>query len=133
MGVEPFLVATSVHMIVAQRLIRRICTYCKEPLNVGEQALIDVGFDAKEAKTLDLFKGTGCERCNSTGYKGRVGLFEVMAVNDAIRDTILSGGTATEIRQSALDNGMMTLRGSGLQKIRDGVTTLEEVTRETVL
>ena len=133
MGVEPFLVATSVHLIVAQRLIRRVCKFCKEPAKVPPQTLTEIGFSAKEAKALTLFKGTGCERCNNTGYKGRAGLFEVMEINDTIRDVILSGGTATEIRQAALENDMITLRESGLCKIRDGVTTIDEVTRETVL
>jgi len=132
MGVEPFLVASSVHLVVAQRLIRCICTTCKEAIKVPAQSLVNLGFTPQEAQTVQLFKGRGCERCSSTGYKGRLGLFEVMEVDDEIRDLILSGASAYEIRERALANEMMSLRQSGLQKIRDGVTTIEEVVRETV-
>jgi len=133
MGIEPFLVATSVHMIAAQRLVRRICTYCKEPLDAPPQALVEVGFSQEEAPEINLFRGRGCERCSNTGYKGRVGLYEVMDVDDDVRDLILAGASSTELRQRVLENGMVSLRGSGLQKIRDGVTSIEEVVRETVL
>ncbi len=133
MGIEPFLVATSVHLIVAQRLVRRICSSCKEPVDVPAPALVNVGFGEKESKSLKLFKGRGCDRCSSTGYKGRVGLYEVMEIGDEVRELILSGASAIELRTKAVENGMLTLRGSGLQKIREGVTTIEEVVRETVL
>jgi type IV pilus assembly protein PilB len=133
MGIEPFLVATSVHMIAAQRLVRRICTFCKEPLEVPPAALTQTGFSEHEARTLKLFRGRGCDRCSNTGYKGRIGLYEVLEVDDEMREMVLSGGSAFELRQKAVQNGMMTLRGSGLQKIRDGVTTIDEVVRETVL
>jgi type IV pilus assembly protein PilB len=133
MGIEPFLVATSVHMIVAQRLVRRICSFCKEPLEVPPAAMVQAGFSEAEARTLKLFKGRGCERCSNTGYKGRVGLYEVLEIDDELREMILSGASAFELRQKAVQLGMMTLRGSGLQKIRDGMSTLEEVVRETVL
>jgi type IV pilus assembly protein PilB len=133
MGIEPFLVATSVHLIVAQRLIRKVCPYCKEPLELPAAALVEVGFSEQEARTLTLFRGRGCDRCSNTGYKGRVGLYEVMEIHDDMRELILSGASAVELRQKAVENGMITLRGSGLQKIRDGMTTIEEVVRETVL
>jgi len=133
MGIEPFLVATSIHLIVAQRLVRRVCSFCKEPADVPPAALLNVGFSEAESKTLKLFRGRGCERCSTTGYKGRVGLYEVMEVDDELRELILSGASAFELRQKAIQNGMTTLRGSGLQKIRDGMTTIEEVARETVL
>jgi type IV pilus assembly protein PilB len=133
MGIEPFLVATSVHLIVAQRLVRRICAFCKEPLEVPPAALVQAGFSEHESRTLKLFRGRGCERCSNTGYKGRVGLYEVLEIEDELREMILSGGSAFELRQKAVQLGMMTLRGSGLQKIRDGMSTLEEVVRETVL
>jgi type IV pilus assembly protein PilB len=133
MGIEPFLVATSVHLIVAQRLVRRICTFCKEPLDVPPAAVIGAGFSEHESRTLKLFRGRGCDRCSNTGYKGRVGLYEVLEVDDEMREMILSGASSFELRQKAVQNGMMTLRMSGLQKIRDGVTTLDEVVRETVL
>ncbi len=132
MGVEPFLVATSVHMIVAQRLVRRVCSFCKEPIEVPPAGLINVGFSEEEVGQLTLFRGKGCERCSGTGYKGRVGLYEVMEVGDEIRELVLAGGSAFEVRQKAVENGMTSLRQSGMQKIRDGVTTVEEVVRETV-
>ncbi|MBP8845059.1 MAG: Flp pilus assembly complex ATPase component TadA, partial [Thermoanaerobaculia bacterium] len=133
MGIEPFLVATSVHMVVAQRLVRRVCTFCKEPVEVPPAALIEAGFSEREARTLKLFRGKGCERCNSTGYKGRTGLYEVMSIDDDIREMILSGASAIELRNKAIEHGMISLRGSGLEKIRNGMTSIEEVVRETVL
>ncbi|HUO86843.1 MAG TPA: type IV-A pilus assembly ATPase PilB [Thermoanaerobaculia bacterium] len=132
MGIEPFLVATSVHMIVAQRLVRRVCSYCKEPLEASPMALAELGFTEAEIPTLQLFRGKGCERCSQTGYKGRIGLYEVMQVGDEIRELILSGASAVELRQRALDDGMIGLRESGRRKIADGTTTPEEVMRETV-
>ncbi len=132
MGIEPFLVATSVHLIVAQRLVRRICSACKEPTEAPPAALVNVGFTEREAKTVKLFKGKGCDRCSNTGYKGRVGLYEVMEINDDVRELILSGASAVELRNKAIEIGMISLRGSGLQKLRDGVTSIEEVVRETV-
>lgn len=132
MGIEPFLVATSVHLIAAQRLVRRICTFCKEPAEVPVAALTNLGFAEQEARTLKLWRGRGCERCTTTGYKGRVALYEVMEVDDDLREMILSGASAFELRQRAIQSGMLTLRASGLQKIRDGVTTIDEVMRETV-
>jgi type IV pilus assembly protein PilB len=132
MGIEPFLVASSVNLIAAQRLVRKICTTCKEPIEVPEQALLDIGFSKTDIKALKLFRGKGCERCGGTGFKGRIALFEVMDVDEGIRELILSGGSANELRQQSLGNGMLSLRSSGLQKIREGMTTLEEVIRETV-
>ncbi|MCM2268578.1 MAG: type IV-A pilus assembly ATPase PilB [Thermoanaerobaculia bacterium] len=133
MGIEPFLVATSVHMVAAQRLVRRICSGCREPVDVPPAALTSLGFAEREVRALKLFRGRGCERCNNTGYKGRVALYEVMEIDDEVRELILSGASAVELRTKAVENGMITLRGSGLQKIRDGVTTIDEVVRETVL
>jgi type IV pilus assembly protein PilB len=132
MGIEPFLVASSVHLIVAQRLVRRICNNCKEPLEIPPQALENIGFNKDEIKTLKLFKGKGCERCTGTGYRGRLGLFEVMPIDEELRELILSGASAAELRDKARENGMISLRLSGLQKIRDGATTIEEVMRETI-
>ena len=132
MGIEPFLVASSVHLIVAQRLVRRICNNCKEPLEIPPQALENIGFDKGEIATLRLFKGKGCERCTGTGYRGRLGLFEVMPIDEEMRELILSGASASELREKAEENGMISLRLSGLQKIRDGATTIEEVMRETI-
>jgi len=132
MGIEPFLVATSVHLIAAQRLVRRVCSACKEPMEVPPSALMDIGFSERDAKSVKLFKGRGCDRCSNTGYKGRVGLYEVMEVGEEVRELILSGASAVELRAKAIETGMLSLRGSGLQKIREGVTTIEEVVRETV-
>jgi type IV pilus assembly protein PilB len=132
MGIEPFLVATSVNLIQAQRLIRRICKDCKQEHQTPPEALIEVGFSADEAKTIKTFKGKGCSTCNNTGYKGRIGLYEVMEITDEIRELILIGASALELRKKAVDDGMITLRESGLHKIRAGVTTVEEVVRETV-
>jgi type IV pilus assembly protein PilB len=134
MGIEPFLVATSVHLIAAQRLVRRICSFCREPApEVPSSVMVEAGFAEQESRSLKLFRGRGCERCSNTGYKGRIALYEVMEVDDEIREMILSGASSYELRVKAIQNGMITLRGSGLQKIRDGVTTMEEVVRETVL
>jgi type IV pilus assembly protein PilB len=132
MGIEPFLVATSVNLIQAQRLIRRVCKDCKKEHAMPPEALMEVGFSADDAKKLKTFKGAGCSTCNNTGYKGRIGLYEVMEVNDEIRELILIGASALELRKKAIEDGMITLRESGLHKIRSGLTTLEEVIRETV-
>jgi type IV pilus assembly protein PilB len=132
MGIEPFLVASSVNLICAQRLVRRICAACKVPQSVPVQALVDAGFKPEEARELTVYKGAGCERCNGTGYKGRIGLYEVMEITDELRELILVGASALELRRKAREEGMITLRESGLRKIKDGITTLEEVVRETV-
>ncbi|HEY4423443.1 MAG TPA: type IV-A pilus assembly ATPase PilB [Pyrinomonadaceae bacterium] len=132
MGIEPFLVATSVNLIQAQRLIRRVCKDCKQEHSIPTEAFIEVGFTIEEAKTLKTFKGKGCATCNNTGYKGRIGLYEVMEITDELRELILIGASALELRKKAVDDGMITLRESGLHKIRAGVTTIEEVVRETV-
>ncbi len=133
MGIEPFLVATSVNLICAQRLVRRICTNCKEQLPLPEQAMLDAGFTLEETKTWKVFQGKGCGNCNNSGYKGRVGLYEVMEINDEIRELILVGASAMELKKKAIEHGMMTLRRSGLTKAALGQVTLEEVLRETVL
>src|SRR6266550_1281956 len=132
MGIEPFLVASSVNLICAQRLVRRICVNCKIEEPHAAQALVDAGFTPEEAQKVVPNKGKGCEKCNNTGYKGRVGLYEVMEVTEDLRELILVGASALELRRKAVDEGMITLRGSGLRKIKDGVTTLDEVVRETV-
>jgi type IV pilus assembly protein PilB len=133
MGIEPFLVATSVNLICAQRLVRKICTNCKEPLDVPEQAMLDAGYTPEEIGTTKIYVGKGCGTCNKTGYKGRVGLYEVMEINDELRELILVGASALELKKKALDQGMIMLRRSGLTKVALGQTTLEEVLRETVL
>jgi len=131
MGIDSYLVATSVILIAAQRLVRRICSACKEEINIPPKALLNIGFSEEDAATVKIFKGKGCPKCNNTGYKGRVGLFEVMQVSPAVRDMILSDASVADIRKQCIDEGMLTLRQSGLAKIRNGVTTIEEVIRET--
>jgi type IV pilus assembly protein PilB len=132
MGIEPFLVATSVHLICAQRLIRRVCKDCKEEVSTPPQTLMEAGFSPTEAKKISTYRGKGCPTCNGTGYKGRVGLYEVMEINDEVRELVLVGASSLELKKKAVENGMITLRASGLQKLREGITTLEEVLRETV-
>jgi type IV pilus assembly protein PilB len=132
MGIEPFLVATSVHMIVAQRLVRRVCKDCGEELDLPVQALIEAGFTPEEAKKAKVRKGRGCSVCNNSGYKGRCGLYEVMEIDDEIRELVLVGASAVELKKKAIERGMLTLRRSGLIKVMEGVTTLEEVARETI-
>jgi type IV pilus assembly protein PilB len=132
MGIEPFLVASSLNLICAQRLVRRICKNCTEPDPTPSAALMQAGFNAEDAKTVVPNKGRGCEKCNNTGYKGRVGLYEVMEVTEELRELILVGASALELRRKAVDEGMITLRSSGLRKVKEGVTTIEEIVRETV-
>jgi type IV pilus assembly protein PilB len=131
MGIEPFLVATSVNLICAQRLVRRICKECKQQVDTPREALVELGFPAAIAKDLVVYQGAGCGRCNDSGYKGRTGLYEVMEVTPAIQKLILTGKRGGAITEKAREEGMLTLRESGLEKIRNGVTTIEEVLRET--
>jgi len=133
MGIEPFLVATSVNLICAQRLVRRVCPNCKEELEIPEQALLDAGYLPDEVKTTKIYHGKGCSTCGKRGYKGRTGLYEVMEINDELRELILVGASALELKKKSLEQGMITLRRSGLIKAAAGQTTLEEVLRETVL
>jgi len=132
MGIEPFLVASSVHLICAQRLVRRVCSECKEPSPSTPPALVQAGFTPEEAETVTPMKGAGCDRCNKTGYKGRVGLYEVLEVSEELRELILVGASGLELRRKAVDEGMITLRRSGLRKVMEGLTSIEEVVRETV-
>ena len=132
MGIEPFLVASSVNLICAQRLVRRVCARCKVPHPVPPQALIDIGFSPEDASTVVPMRGSGCDACNNTGYKGRVGLYEVLEMTDDLREMVLVGASALDLRKKGIEEGMITLRHSGLLKVKEGVTTTEEVTRETV-
>jgi type IV pilus assembly protein PilB len=132
MGIEPFLVASSVHLICAQRLVRRVCSNCKEPNPQTPEALMQAGYSPEDANEVTPMKGAGCDKCNTTGYKGRVGLYEVMAISDEIRELVLVGASGLELRRKAVEEGMITLRQSGLRKVKDGLTSLEEVVRETV-
>ncbi|MDQ1350365.1 MAG: type pilus assembly protein PilB [Acidobacteriota bacterium] len=131
MGIEPFLVSSAVRLVVAQRLIRRLCGNCKKPAKVPVQTLIDVGFAPEEAKSIQIFEPNGCEKCSSTGYKGRVGLFEVMEIDEELREQIMVGASTSELRQKAKEKGMLTLRQSGIEKIKLGSTSIDEVLRES--
>jgi type IV pilus assembly protein PilB len=131
MGVEPFLVAASTNMILAQRLARKICNSCKEEITVPRQALVDVGFSPDDAKALSCYQGKGCMECNDTGYRGRVALYEVMAISEEIKDAILQGASVNEMKELGRKHGMKTLREAGLQKIREGMTTIPEIMRVT--
>lgn len=131
MGIEPFLVASSVILILAQRLARRICSKCKEIDNLSPEALLKAGFKESDLNGLVVHKGKGCETCNKSGYKGRVALYEVMPVKEELRELILQGASADEIKKKAISLGMKTLRMSGLEKIKEGMTTIEEVLDST--
>jgi type IV pilus assembly protein PilB len=132
MGIEPFLVASSVNLIAAQRLVRRICANCKIDHPTPAAAMVQAGFSPEDAKSVVPKKGKGCDKCNQTGYKGRVGLYEVMDITDELRELVLVGASGLELRRKAIEEGMLTLRMSGLRKVKDGLTTIEEVARETV-
>ena len=132
MGIEPFLVANSVHLICAQRLVRRICEDCKREVPTPVQTLIDIGFAPSVADRMRVFEGSGCERCNGGGYRGRIGLFEVMEVSRQVQDLILERNNSARIGEIARQQGMKTLRESGLTKIQQGITTIEEVICETM-
>ncbi|MBI5755505.1 MAG: type IV-A pilus assembly ATPase PilB [Nitrospirae bacterium] len=131
MGVEPFLVASSVILIIAQRLVRRICHECRKEEKASPSVLVDLGFSPQEAESIVFYKGSGCPNCNNTGYRGRIALYEVLSVDDEIRGLILEGASATEIKKKAVACGMKTLRLSGLTKLKEGVTTIEEILRTT--
>lgn len=131
MGIEPFLVSSSVILILAQRLARKVCLQCREEEKVPPQALIKIGFSEEEANTIKCYRGRGCAVCNNSGYKGRIALYEVMPISDEIRELILEGASANEIKKTAIRLGTKTLRMSGLSKVKDGITSVEEVMRVT--
>jgi type IV pilus assembly protein PilB len=132
MGVPVFLITATVEAILAQRLVRRICNDCKEEAEITDEMLFELGLTKDELGDLKTYQGAGCEKCNSTGYKGRVGLFELMIMNDALREMMMQNATSDEIREVAQANGMVTLRASGMRCVAEGITTLEEVIRETI-
>jgi type IV pilus assembly protein PilB len=131
MGIEPFLVSSSVILILAQRLARKICQQCKEEEKFPPQALIKVGYSDEEVKAIKCFKGKGCSACNNSGYKGRIALYEVMLISDELRELVLEGASANEVKKTAIRLGMNTLRRSGLNKVKEGTTSIEEVLRVT--
>jgi type IV pilus assembly protein PilB len=131
MGIEPFLVSSSLNLILAQRLARRVCENCKEELKIPLKALSDAGMKPDRLKEARLRRGKGCDECNRTGFRGRVALYEVMPVREEIKDMVLRGGSALDIKREAIRLGMKTLRQAGLTKVEEGVTTLEEILRVT--
>jgi type IV pilus assembly protein PilB len=131
MGVEPFLVASSINLILAQRLARRLCNECAEFVDVSPEVLVNVGIPAAEAKHVRVKQAKGCGKCANTGYKGRIALYEVMPMNEELKDFVLNGASAAELKREAVKQGMMTLRMSGLLRLKEGVTTVEEVLRVT--
>ena len=132
MGIEPFLISSAVILILAQRLIRKVCVDCREPVKVHPQLLIDLGVPPDEVRSFPTYKGKGCPICSNTGYKGRLGLYEVMPMKEEVKELILARASTSEVKKEAMRLGMKTLRQSGIAKIREGVTTIEEVLRATV-
>ncbi len=132
MGVEPFLVASSINLIMAQRLVRLVCTQCKEETPIAPEALLEIGVPQELVGGMHCFHGVGCSICGGTGYKGRIALYEVMPMSDGIREAVLSGASSTDIKRAAIESGMKTLRMSGIAKIAEGLTTIEEVLRITM-
>jgi type IV pilus assembly protein PilB len=131
MGVEPFLVSASTNLILAQRLVRKVCKDCREKVQVPGSVLVNLGFTPEEAKEIVCYHGKGCNSCSETGYKGRLALYEVMVINEEIKKMVLDGASTMELREAGRRNGMLTLRESGLQKLREGTTSLEEIMRVT--
>jgi len=129
MGIEPFLVSSSVNVIMAQRLVRKLCVKCKKKEKIHPEALRELGVTSGDE--FEIYKAEGCPACNSTGYSGRTGLYEVMPVSDALREMILNRASASEIKEQAVREGMTTLRGDGIWKLKNGITSLEEVLRES--
>ncbi|SMP76808.1 type IV pilus assembly protein PilB [Neorhodopirellula lusitana] len=132
MGIQPFMICATVEAILAQRLVRRICTGCREKTRVSSDILMELGLKREDVEKVDFFKGTGCEKCNNTGYKGRIALFELMLMNDTIREMIMSGDSTDDLRDKAQADGMITLRDYGMTVAQEGITTLDEIVRETV-
>ncbi|MEW6585425.1 MAG: type IV-A pilus assembly ATPase PilB [Nitrospirota bacterium] len=131
MGIEPFLVSASVILIASQRLVRTICLACKEEIKVPDSALVQLGYSEEEVHAIRVYKGKGCPACNGSGYKGRIALYEVMPLKEELKEMILEGASADELKKTALRTGMKTLRASGLAKIKNGMTTIDEVVRVT--
>jgi len=132
MGVEPFLVSSAVNLILAQRLARRVCMDCKEEIEIPKETLLDLGVPEEEVGSFKCYHGTGCTTCSQTGYKGRIALYEVMPMYEEIKELVLVGASSTEIKREAMRLGMLTLRQSGINKLKEGITTVEEVVRCSV-
>jgi type IV pilus assembly protein PilB len=131
MGIEPFLVATSVNMILAQRLVRRVCSVCKRRIELSEEVMRELQLTPEECQDAQFSDGKGCVDCNNTGYRGRQGVFEVMPVTPRLRDLVLERVSAAVIKRAAIEEGMLTLRRDALEKLKRGITTVEEVLKET--
>jgi type IV pilus assembly protein PilB len=131
MGIEAFNVSSAVNVVVAQRLVRRICSKCKAPHTYSEEEIAPIKNSPNFEEGIPYMKGTGCDTCNGTGYKGRAGIYEVMSLSPELRRLILRGGSVVEMREQAVADGMLTLRMDGIVKVKKGVTTLEEVVKET--
>ena len=131
MGIEPFNVASAVNLIVAQRLVRRICSDCKEEHKYDSDELAAMGISEEEAADLTFYKGSGCDTCEDTGYKGRQGLYEVMSMTPELRRLVLRGASTADLQEQAVKDGMLTLRVDGMLKVKKGITTLEEIVKET--
>ena len=132
MGIQAFMICATVEAILAQRLVRRICTKCREETKVNADLLFELGMTREEVEGRKFFKGSGCDQCNNTGYKGRIALFELMILNDRIREMVMGNASTDELRDEATRNGMIPLREFGMKLANDGITTLDEVIRETV-
>ena len=132
MGIEPFLVSSACNLILAQRLARKICKDCRAKMPSAEKVLIDLGVPPAEAARMEVFKGSGCATCGGTGYKGRIALYEVMPFTEPIKELVLNGASSAEIKRAAVREGMKTLRMSGVTKVAEGVTTIEEILRVTM-
>jgi len=132
MGIQPFMICATVEAILAQRLVRRLCTKCREEVHVSADLLFELGISREQIEGRKFFRGSGCEVCHNTGYKGRVGLFELMVLNDKIRDMVMAKVSTDEIRDQAQKDGMITLREFGMGLAGEGITSLEEVVRETI-
>jgi type IV pilus assembly protein PilB len=129
MGIEPFLVASSVNVIMAQRLVRKLCAKCKKKEKIHPEALRELGVTSDDG--FEIYRAEGCPACNSTGYAGRTGLYEVMPISDTLREMVLNRASSSEIKEQAVREGMSTLRGDGIWKLKNGITSLEEVLRES--
>jgi type IV pilus assembly protein PilB len=131
MGIEPFLVASSVNLILAQRLVRRVCSVCKKPLKLNAEVMSELQLTAQQMEGATIFEPAGCVECNNTGYRGRQGVYEVMTMSPKIRDLVLERASAGEIKKAAIEEGMLTLRRDGLEKLKRGITSVEEILKET--
>jgi type IV pilus assembly protein PilB len=133
MGIPTFLITACLEAILAQRLVRRVCAQCREETKVLDEQLAEIGLRREEVGAKKFYRGKGCDVCNNTGYKGRVGLFELMIINDELREMIMNNISIDDLRKAARGYGMVSLRDAGISYMHDGTTTIEEVIRETIL